>query len=62
VPDLPAISGGAGNLFIGLEADGFRYVRAKPRRFAPDADAPSREFCGVCGTHLAARSPRPRAE
>ena len=52
------ISGGAGNLFLGLEADGFRYVRGEPRRYARDADAPSREFCAECGTHLAARSPR----
>ena len=52
------ISGGAGNLFIGLEADGFRYTRGEPRRFALTADAPAREFCADCGVHLAARSPR----
>ena len=54
------ISGGAGNLFIGLEADGFRYTKGAPARFTrPDAaDAPTREFCADCGTHLAARSPR----
>ncbi|WP_372783042.1 GFA family protein [Phenylobacterium sp.] len=54
------ISGGAGNLFIGLEADGFRYSRGEPRRFThPEAaDAPTREFCGDCGVHIAARSPR----
>jgi hypothetical protein len=54
------ISGGAGNLFVGLTADGFRYTQGEPRRFTrPDADdAPTREFCGDCGTHIAARSPR----
>jgi hypothetical protein len=54
------ISGGAGNLFIGLEAEGFRYAHGEPRRFSrPDvADAPSREFCGDCGVHIAARSPK----
>jgi hypothetical protein len=54
------ISGGAGNYFIGLEADGFRYTQGEPSRFTrPDADgAPTREFCGACGTHIAARSPR----
>ena len=54
------ISGGAGNLFIGLEADGFRYTHGEPAHFArPEvADAPTREFCATCGVHLAARSPR----
>ncbi len=54
------ISGGAGNLFIGIEADGFRYTRGEPRRFKqPDiADAPTREFCGECGVHIAGRSPK----
>jgi hypothetical protein len=52
------ISGGAGNLFIGLEADGFRYTEGEPQRFARAADAPTREFCARCGTHIAARSPR----
>ena len=52
------ISGGAGNLFIGLEADGFRYTEGEPQRFARAAGAPTREFCARCGTHVAARSPR----
>jgi hypothetical protein len=54
------LSGGAGNLFIGLEADGFRYTQGKPRRFTRPGDdgAPTREFCGECGTQLAGRSPR----
>ena len=54
------ISGGAGNFFIGIEADAFRYTRGEPRHFAhPGAsDAPTREFCGDCGVHIAARSPK----
>jgi hypothetical protein len=52
------ISGGAGNLFIGLQADAFRYTHGEPRRFARAADAPAREFCGECGVHIASRSPK----
>jgi hypothetical protein len=54
------ISGGAGNVFIGMEENGFRYTHGEPQRFShPDvADCPTREFCGVCGVHVAARSPK----
>lgn len=54
------ISGGAGNLFIGVEASAFRYTRGEPRRFkrVDAVDAPTREFCGECGVHIAARSPK----
>jgi hypothetical protein len=54
------ISGGAGNLFIGIDAEAFRYTQGNPRRFTRDgADTtPTREFCGECGVHIAARSPR----
>jgi hypothetical protein len=54
------ISGGAGNLFIGVEARAFHYTRGEPRRFkrADSGDAPTREFCGECGVHIAARSPK----
>src|SRR4051812_20420870 len=52
------ISGGAGNLFLGIEADAFRYIKGEPSRFALSPDAPCREFCATCGTHLAARSPK----
>jgi hypothetical protein len=53
------ISGGAGNLFMGLLAEDFRYTTGVPVRFSLDAEAaPTREFCGTCGTHIAARSPK----
>lgn len=54
------ISGGAGNLFIGIEASNFRYTQGEPRRFKRQdtEDAPTREFCGECGVHIAARSPK----
>jgi hypothetical protein len=54
------LSGGAGNLFIGLDADGCRYTKGEPRRFRRPGDdgALTREFCGDCGTQLAGRSPR----
>jgi hypothetical protein len=54
------ISGGAGNLFIGVDAKAFRYTQGKPRRFTCDGadNTPTREFCGECGVHIAARSPR----
>lgn len=54
------ISGGAGNLFIGMEAKDFRYTSGEPRRFCHPgtSDAPTREFCGECGVHIAARSPK----
>jgi hypothetical protein len=54
------ISGGAGNLFIGIEAGAFRYTQGEPRRFTRDVagGTPTREFCGECGVHIAARSPK----
>ncbi|MFO1012773.1 MAG: GFA family protein [Caulobacteraceae bacterium] len=52
------VSGGAGNLFIGLMAENFRYTQGEPRRFAMSAEAPAREFCETCGVQIAARSPR----
>ena len=54
------ISGGAGNLFIGIETHAFRYTRGEPKRFARPGmtDAPTREFCADCGVHVAARSPK----
>jgi hypothetical protein len=52
------ISGGAGNLFVGIEASAFRYTQGEPRRFTRAEGAPTREFCGECGVHIAARSPK----
>jgi hypothetical protein len=52
------VSGGAGNMFIGLMAVDFRYTEGEPTRFAKSADAPTREFCNLCGVQIAARSPR----
>jgi len=51
------ISGGAGNLFVGIEAGAFRYTNGTPRRFTRQGAeiAPTREFCGECGVHIAAR-------
>ena len=52
------ISGGAGNLFIGILANDFRYTQGEPSRFALEGGTPAREFCGKCGVHIAARSPK----
>lgn len=52
------VSGGAGNMFVGLMAADFRYTEGQPARFAKSADAPAREFCNLCGVQIAARSPR----
>ena len=53
------ISGGAGNLFVGIEASAFRYTQGEPQRFSRDgADmTPIREFCGRCGVHVSGRLP-----
>lgn len=52
------ISGGAGNLFIGIYASAFRYTKGEPRLINLDPAAPTREFCAECGTHIASRSPK----
>src|SRR5215467_11908135 len=48
------ISGGAPNLFMLMPAEGFAYTKGAPKTYArPDkADAVTREFCAVCGTHM----------
>ncbi len=53
------LTGGSPNLFVAMPVPGFRYVKGEPTRFArPDLDgAVTREFCGVCGTHLTTRPP-----
>jgi len=50
------ISGGGGNLFIAVEAQGFRYAAGPPQSFQRTPDAPRREFCATCGVQLTARS------
>jgi hypothetical protein len=54
------ISGGGGNLFIAVGADGFRFTKGAPKEFTrPDPpDSPTRSFCGTCGVHLTGRSPK----
>ena len=52
------LSGGLGNVFFVVGADGFRYIQGKPQTFQKQGDTPSRDFCGTCGTHLTARSHR----
>ena len=52
------ISGGSGNLFIGIAASAFRYIQGEPRRFTRASDTPTREFCAECGVQIAARSPK----
>lgn len=52
------LSGGLGNVFLVVGADGFRYSKGAPRSFQRQADTPTREFCGDCGTPLTARSHR----
>jgi hypothetical protein len=54
------ISGGGGNLFIVVDADGFKFTEGKPREFVRTdrPEGPTRAFCGACGVHLTARSPK----
>lgn len=52
------ISGGAGNLFMAVDAQGFRFTRGVPSAFNKKdrPGAPTRHFCPACGVHLTARS------
>jgi hypothetical protein len=54
------ISGGAGNLFMAVDAQTFRFVQGAPTVFvAKDHPwSPARHFCRNCGVHLTARSER----
>ena len=54
------ITGGGPNFFMLMPEDGFTYTKGAPARFKhPEvADPVTREFCGVCGTHLTTRNPR----
>ena len=52
-------SGGTPNLFMLVPAEGFAYTKGAPKTYRrPDkADAVTREFCAVCGTHMISRRP-----
>jgi hypothetical protein len=54
------ISGGAGNLFMAVDAQTFRFTQGEPRAFNKQdhAWAPTRHFCETCGVHLTARTAR----
>ena len=52
------ISGGAGNLFMAVEAKSFQFTKGSPTAFNKKdrPGSPTRHFCPVCGVHLSARS------
>jgi len=52
------ISGGAGNLFMAVNAEGFQFTKGTPRAFNKKdrPGSPTRHFCLSCGVHLTARS------
>src|ERR1041384_4816003 len=54
------ISGGAGNFFMAVNAQTFRFTKGTPGAFvAKDHPwSPTRHFCETCGVHLTARSER----
>ena len=54
------ISGGAGNLFMAVDAQTFHFTQGTPRSFTANDHpwSPTRHFCGTCGVHLTARSAR----
>lgn len=53
------ISGGGPNYFMLMKPEGFRYTAGEAQSFTrSDLPAPvTREFCAVCGTHIATRRP-----
>ena len=53
------ISGGGANMMMGIPLANFQYTKGSPQEFKrKDLDNPvTREFCGECGTHIAARPP-----
>src|SRR6266478_301396 len=55
-----AISGGAGNFFMAVDAKSFQFTKGTPRSFNKNdrPGSPTRHFCGACGVHLTARSER----
>ncbi|MDC0433256.1 GFA family protein [bacterium] len=54
------ITGGAGNLVMGLPDVNFKYTKGTPAAFTrSDLENPvTREFCGNCGTPLLTRAPQ----
>jgi hypothetical protein len=54
------ISGGAGNLFMAVDAHGFQFTKGTPQSFNKKdrAGSPTRHFCEACGVQLTARSDR----
>jgi hypothetical protein len=54
------ISGGAGNLFMAVDAQGFQFTKGNPGAFNKKdrPGSPIRHFCQTCGVHLTARSER----
>jgi len=53
------VSGGSPNVTMGIPEAGFSYTQGKPKQFRrKDLPNPvTREFCGECGTQVAARAP-----
>jgi hypothetical protein len=53
-----AISGGGGNYFMAVNAQGFQFTKGTPRSFNKQdrPGSPTRHFCGNCAVHLTARS------
>lgn len=54
------ISGGAGNLIVGVAEAGLSYTNGQPAQFTRDdiEGAVTREFCGRCGTPILTRVPQ----
>ena len=54
------ISGGAGNLIVGVAEAGLSYTNGQPAQFTRDDidGAVTREFCGRCGTPILTRVPQ----
>lgn len=54
------VSGGAGNLFMVVAGDSFKYTQGAPKGFTrTDIENPvTREFCAECGTGILTRTPR----
>ena len=52
------IAGGSPNLTMGMPEAGFAYTKGAPKEFRrSDLPTPvTRQFCGQCGTHIAAKA------